>query len=184
MSEIQKPIRITMSQKVRFEVFKRDGFVCQYCGSHPPEIILEVDHITPVCEGGGNEIDNLVTSCFACNRGKSGNPLTVVPKSLDEKAEEVREREAQISGYRDVIQSRLDRIEDDMWQVADAMIENGSKNGIRRDWLQSIKRFNEKLPLHLVIDAAEIARAAKPFSERQRFLYFCGICWKRIREGE
>jgi len=50
-----------MSKRLRFEVFKRDRFVCQYCGGQPPEVILVVDHIEPVAGGGANSIDNLIT---------------------------------------------------------------------------------------------------------------------------
>jgi len=32
--------RKTISKKIRFEVFKRDSFTCQYCGKSAPEIIL------------------------------------------------------------------------------------------------------------------------------------------------
>jgi len=28
--------RTPISKRVRFEVFKRDGFQCQYCGASPP----------------------------------------------------------------------------------------------------------------------------------------------------
>jgi hypothetical protein len=62
----RKPI----SKKLRFEVFKRDKFTCQYCGRMSPDVILEVDHIKPVSDGGKNELINLVTSCRDCNRGK------------------------------------------------------------------------------------------------------------------
>lgn len=62
----RKPI----SKKMRFEVFKRDKFTCQYCGRMSPDVILEVDHIKPVAEGGTNDLINLVTSCKDCNRGK------------------------------------------------------------------------------------------------------------------
>lgn len=62
--------RIAISKKVRFEVFKRDGFKCQYCGRSAPDVILHVDHINPVSNGGNNDIMNLVTSCSECNLGK------------------------------------------------------------------------------------------------------------------
>jgi hypothetical protein len=176
----RKPI----SKKLRFDVFKRDKFCCQYCGAVPPGALLEVDHIDPVCNGGTNDVDNLLTACFDCNRGKGGVPLSTAPASLAQKAAEIREREEQIAGYREVVQSQLDRIEADMWEVADTLIEGSSKNGMRRDWLQSIKTFNNRLPLHLVVDSAEIARAAKPWSEAACFRYFCGVCWNRIRESE
>ena len=41
-----------------------------------PDVILEVDHINAVANGGKNEIMNLVTSCFDCNRGKGKNKLS------------------------------------------------------------------------------------------------------------
>lgn len=175
--------RTSISKKTRFEVFKRDGFSCQYCGAHPPTVILEPDHINPVCNGGNNHMHNLITSCFNCNRGKAGNLLTAIPKSLKDKAAEISEREEQIAGYRNVIQASLDRIEDDLWTVADALVEGSSKSGMRRDWLQSIKTFNSKLPLHVVVDSAEIARAKFNYSGNKVFAYFCGICWNRIKEG-
>jgi hypothetical protein len=175
----RKPI----SKKLRFEVFKRDGFVCQYCGAHPPDVLLEIDHIISVKDGGGGDEGNLFTSCFDCNRGKGATPLSSVPKTLAEKAEEIKEFEAQLLGYREVVQQRTDRIEDDMWTVADVLVKDASKNGMHRDWLRGIKTFNERLPLHVVLDAAELAYARRPYSERQRFLYFCGICWNKIREA-
>lgn len=67
----RKPI----SKKLRFEVFKRDAFTCQYCGGKAPETILHVDHIEPVSKGGNNDILNLITSCQACNAGKSDRRL-------------------------------------------------------------------------------------------------------------
>ena len=71
--------RKSLSKKTRFEVFKRDGFICQYCGNSPPAVILEIDHIKPFKAGGSNEIDNLLTSCFDCNRGKGANTLEISP---------------------------------------------------------------------------------------------------------
>ena len=68
--------RKALPKKVRFEVFKRDSFTCQYCGRTAPNVILEVDHIVPVAEGGTNEVVNLITSCRDCNRGKGARLLS------------------------------------------------------------------------------------------------------------
>lgn len=62
--------RIGLTKKIRFEVFKRDGFTCQYCGDSAPKVVLNVDHIIPVSAGGDNNMMNLITSCFDCNQGK------------------------------------------------------------------------------------------------------------------
>jgi 5-methylcytosine-specific restriction endonuclease McrA len=63
-------IRIPLTQKERFFILKRDNFTCQYCGRKPPEVVLEVDHIITVYDGGTNDPDNLIASCLPCNRGK------------------------------------------------------------------------------------------------------------------
>lgn len=68
--------RKALSKKTRFEVFKRDKFTCQYCGRMAPDVILEVDHIKPVAEGGTNKMINLITSCRDCNRGKGKRKLS------------------------------------------------------------------------------------------------------------
>ncbi len=68
--------RKSISKKTRFEVFKRDSFTCQYCGAKAPDAILEIDHLNPVKHGGDNDLLNLITSCFVCNRGKSHRKLS------------------------------------------------------------------------------------------------------------
>jgi hypothetical protein len=68
--------RQPIKKSVRFDVFKRDSFTCQYCGQKAPDVVLEVDHITPVSGGGDNDILNLVTACRACNSGKSDRRLS------------------------------------------------------------------------------------------------------------
>jgi hypothetical protein len=86
----EKNKRISISKKLRHEVFKRDNFKCFYCGVKPSDgddVILEVDHVLPVCEGGTNDIDNLVTSCKDCNRGKGKTKLNDKNYSSLKKAE-------------------------------------------------------------------------------------------------
>lgn len=68
--------RVGLSNKIRFEVFKRDGFKCQYCGKSAPDVVLNADHISPVAKGGKNDLLNLITSCFECNSGKSDRLLS------------------------------------------------------------------------------------------------------------
>lgn len=59
------------------EIFARDGFMCIYCGfdgrSFEGWQFLEVDHFKPRCLGGGDDRENLVTSCAICNRLKGAN---------------------------------------------------------------------------------------------------------------
>jgi 5-methylcytosine-specific restriction endonuclease McrA len=50
------------------EVFRRDGFICQYCGRATQQ--LTIDHIIPRHRGGMHTWKNLVAACPACNRHK------------------------------------------------------------------------------------------------------------------
>ncbi|WP_282607469.1 HNH endonuclease [Pelagibius sp. Alg239-R121] len=58
----------------RFNVFLRDGFLCQYCGDHLPSEDLTFDHVIPRSRGGRTTWDNVVTACQDCNLAK-GNQL-------------------------------------------------------------------------------------------------------------
>ena len=90
--------RKPLSKKMRFEVFKRDKFTCQYCGRTAPDVILEVDHIKPVAEGGTNDLINLVTSCKDCNRGKGKRELsdTSAVKVQQEQLKELAKKSEQL----------------------------------------------------------------------------------------
>ena len=67
--------RKAIPRTIRFEIFKRDSFACQYCGVAAPDALLVIDHIKPVAEGGSNDITNLITACQPCNAGKGAREL-------------------------------------------------------------------------------------------------------------
>lgn len=72
-----------IGKSLRFEIFARDGFICQYCGQRPPDVVLELDHIHPRSRGGDDDPINLLTSCFDCNRGKRAKVLAEIPRRPD-----------------------------------------------------------------------------------------------------
>ena len=184
MSEKTQIVRIPLSKRLRFEVFKRDGFECQYCGATPPGVMLHCDHIHPVSAGGTNDIDNLITACQPCNSGKSDVPLNLVPQSLAVMASETSEREAQIAGYQSVMKERRARLDANGQEILEMFCESFGKDGIpRRDFL-SIKRFVDLIGLDEVHSAFEIAQAKKRFNYNSCFNYFCGVCWNKIKRTE
>lgn len=90
--------RKSLGKKIRFEVFKRDSFKCQYCGRSAPDVVLEADHIHPVSAGGEDDIINLITACFDCNSGKSDRLLSddsVLAKQRDQ-LQDLQERREQL----------------------------------------------------------------------------------------
>lgn len=63
--------RLRRPVAVRFDVFARDNYTCQYCGRKAPDVVLHVDHRVPVSKGGTDEPANLLTACADCNQGKA-----------------------------------------------------------------------------------------------------------------
>ncbi len=53
-------------------LFKRDGYICMYCGNHFSSHDLSRDHVTPLSQGGNDKWSNVVTSCKRCNNAKAG----------------------------------------------------------------------------------------------------------------
>lgn len=90
--------RKSITKSVRFEVFKRDKFTCQYCGNSAPEVVLHIDHIDPVSKGGDNNIMNLITACIDCNLGKSARVLSDTSAVQKKKAQidDLQERREQL----------------------------------------------------------------------------------------
>lgn len=63
--------RSLMTDSLRYDVMKRDGFRCVLCGARAMDgVKLHVDHIRPVSKGGKTELPNLRTLCERCNLGK------------------------------------------------------------------------------------------------------------------
>lgn len=177
----EKPRRVNPSKRMRFEVFKRDLFTCQYCGATAQQAILVCDHINPVSNGGLTEMDNLVTACEACNQGKSDRLLSSVPRSLSERAAEILDREAQIAGYQLTLRERRERIESDAQEVLDLFCASYLRDSIPKRDFAAIKRFVETIGSNDCFEAAEVA-CAKFYSGYERsFRYFCGICWAKYR---
>ena len=57
-------------------ILKRDNYTCRQCGNSitiEPNLLLEVDHITPVSKWGPSIPENLQTLCWRCNRTKSNS---------------------------------------------------------------------------------------------------------------
>jgi hypothetical protein len=155
--------RSSIGARTRFDVFKRDNFTCVYCGGKTPTVILEVDHVVAVAEGGTNDLSNLVTSCFECNRGKGAVPIDRLPESIDmhENAIAVAERELQIREYNEVVQRARLRLEADVRALQDHWASYYRKSrrdddyllpSVLRAWLREFVR--EEL-LQFITDAVE-----------------------------
>lgn len=149
--------RKAISKKLRFEVFKRDSFTCQYCGAKAPDVVLQADHVDPVAEGGETSLLNLTTSCQPCNAGKGARRLSddsAVKKqrgqavALQAKSEQV----AMLLEW----QRGLARIEDtEVRKVADFWKEAAYGFGLTDSGLLTLKKWIREYGTSEVIDAMQ-----------------------------
>ena len=151
--------RKNISKGKRFDIFRRDGFTCQYCGEQPPGIVLHVDHITPVSKGGTNDEMNLVTSCADCNLGKSAKLLDRPQRpDADLAWLETQQEIAELRRYQETLQER---------RAITADIVNGLQDiwqdQIGEDWAPSgeiLRRILAKYDVQLV-EAALLSTSIK-----------------------
>ncbi len=151
--------RVPVPRRTRFEVFKRDSFKCQYCGKAAPEVVLHLDHINPVSQGGDNDLTNLITSCAACNMGKGAVPLsdTAAAERSRAQLEELQDRREQIemmAEWRDLLRG----IDDLAVDKAVAMLyEVNSERVLTEHGEKALRRWIRRFGLDEVLASIEIA---------------------------
>ena len=178
-------MRETISKKTRFEVFKRDGFRCAYCGSEPPSVVLEVDHIEPVSKGGENDIYNYITACFDCNRGKSNTALSSIPIKLNENLDILKEKEEQLIEYRKFITKITRRENKDINDISKIYSDHFKDYELSNHFKKtSLKKFLSSLPKHIIEESLNIAISKIPDDKDSAIKYFCGICWNKIKSND
>jgi hypothetical protein len=152
---IPPPRRTAISTRLRFEVFKRDRFACQYCGAKAPEAVLHIDHINPVAEGGQTILLNLVTSCRPCNLGKGRRPLSdqqVMDKTRLqlEELETRREQLDMLFQWHDSLQ-QLD--EDTVTRVAEYWQSLAPGFTLNENGMSAVRRFLKRFSVDEVLVA-------------------------------
>ena len=89
--EIKIPSVVVLKQYIRptsasaftrFNLFLRDEFKCQYCGSKGD---MTFDHIVPRSKGGRTTWENVVASCQKCNLRKGSKSIKNAGLSLRQK---------------------------------------------------------------------------------------------------
>jgi len=173
-----------LSKKVRFEIFKRDDFRCKYCGQSTANgSILNVDHVIPVSHGGTNDFENLITSCFDCNIGKSDNFLNVskiISKDFISK-ENFDDYKEQVKCFFDFVNSKEKTIE----KMTDTILSQlgNIDTDFDKNHRQSVRNFIKKINYADLLDYSAQTNA-KLFNRSiySKFKYFCGICHNIIKD--
>ena len=77
--------RIPLGERDNDLLFRRDRYICAYCGERHPKHLLTRDHVVPTSKDGEDRWENCVTACQTCNWGKGARdvddfrPLIYVP---------------------------------------------------------------------------------------------------------
>jgi hypothetical protein len=178
--------RKSLSPRTRFEIFKRDGFRCIYCGATPLNATLQVDHVVAVASGGTDDPANLVTSCGSCNSGKSAVPLE--RRRYDagpQDREHLEQMQAYLAYQREIAELRKQAANDlaAFWEsrvgpMSQDMFDR--LEGLMREWP------TDRLTEAVVITAAKKGAPGSPFDSytvTQQAKYFHGILRRWRAEG-
>lgn len=177
---------MAVSKRTRFEILKRHGFRCFYCGASPLQnaltVKLHADHVEPRSKGGEDDPANLVAACGDCNLGKSNIPLDERRFKSSFSSEEEREQADQIREYlaaqraiseakRDAAAIILEHWESEMgephWQLPRFIPGAVTEFGVER-----------------VIDAVDIVSRKGISNQMSQVKYFCGVLrnWRQPKK--
>ncbi|MPZ49858.1 MAG: hypothetical protein GEU75_11305 [Dehalococcoidia bacterium] len=135
--------RESMRPSLRFEVFKRDAFTCQYCGATAPDVLLEVDHIKSKAQGGDDTVINLITACRTCNSGKGSRELndTSIVSRQKAQLDDLNERRLQLEmmlewrdGLRDLTDRQVEAVARAFQDACDLSVNDVGRRDIKK-WL-------------------------------------------------
>lgn len=177
--------RVALSKKTRFEIFKRDGFTCRYCGKQPPDTVLEVDHINPVANGGDNDPLNLITSCFDCNRGKADKELQEVLPRPDADFEylAVQQEISELTRYQ-YFKSKRDSVLNEVAESlrstwANAFMKNEAPRLI--DFIKLLQQIPPEIIEKAIYITSNKMAGRHLYSQ---YSYMCGVCWNLVKEKD
>lgn len=101
------PVANVPAAFTRDNVFLRDGYCCQYCGSRFYRSQLTYDHVTPKSRGGPTSWENIVTACGPCNLRKGDKHAGEVGMKLLSRPFAPTKHELNIRGRRFVLAEQV-----------------------------------------------------------------------------
>ncbi|MFF4179576.1 HNH endonuclease [Streptomyces sp. NPDC001750] len=179
-------VGMPVGQRLRYEILRRDDHTCRYCGAKAPTVKLAVDHVVPQALGGTDEPSNLVTACEECNSGKASVPpdadiVADVAKdavrwatAMKEAAAAAREDYSTRLAYRDGFTA--------LWEEWTYGADNKTFP-LPDGWEGSIDSFRAAgLEAFAFEDAIRLAMSNTKVTGANKFRYFCGVAWTRVRQ--
>lgn len=175
---------MAVSKRLRFEVFRRDGHTCVYCGRSAPDVKLQPDHVVPETLGGRTEPANLVTACEDCNAGKSATPpdaATVESTSQSAIRWAGAMRVAAAAALADL--DACEEAREEFLRKWNSWTVEGETLPLPGTWADSVDRFLAAgLPMRILMDCVDRAMSKPKIKANDLFRYMCGIAWSRVTE--
>lgn len=176
--------RSSLGKRLRFEILKRDGFKCVYCGANAFGMLLHVDHVQPVADGGTDDPSNLVTSCADCNLGKSSIPLdeTLIPS---QSPETLAEHAEQMRSYIEAAKSVQAAREEAIQVVVDRWCDVVDPSGMQRSLATMMGSYLKTHGLHKILEAVDATGGCDQLhSDTQFRRYFLAVLRNMRTRGE
>lgn len=171
-----------VSQRLRYEILKRDSHACHYCGACAPDAKLTVDHVVPTALGGTDEADNLVTACHDCNAGKSStHPDAETVVAVSEEAE--RWAAAIQQAAAEALAEHQTDAQRHAWFLDEWRDWDKTCDHLPDGWAKTLDHWLAAgLPQPILVDCLTIAIGNRSISHRNVFAYMGGIARKKIEK--
>ena len=167
---------MTVSRRLRFEVFRRDDHACRYCGGKAPDVKLTIDHVLPVALGGEDTSDNLVTACAECNSGKTsiapGQPLVDAVSDDAVRWAAAIKRAGEIQAQENERRLNYIRAFDERW--CKWTYTDGTEVTRPNAWVSTVGRLHDQgLELVVLLDLVDDV-LPRNIPDYRMWQYFCG----------
>lgn len=181
---------MAVSNRLRFEILRRDGFACRYCGTRADAgAVLEIDHVLPKILGGTDKPTNLVSACTECNSGKtSTHPGSPGLEDVDENdlrwARAVKRAAARMAADIDA-RNDLHRQFESAWDRFTYEDADGEQQRVPKDqgWRKSVDELTAAgLTLPMLSDCIDQAMAARSPLHKIRFCRMVDLAWGKVAD--
>lgn len=143
-----------------------------------------MDHILPVCQGGTNEPENLITSCEPCNQGKAGKTIEQAVPTEEDRLRLAQERNEQVASFEAAKKAREAR--DQIRQlVLEFWCEQTGRDSADIGTITTVVRYVDEFGMELVMEWIEKAvLKVGSWNDKKIGMYVSGIRRNHLEEME
>jgi len=178
---------LAISKRLRYEILRRDGNRCRYCGVTADQAKLVVDAVVPEALGGSHKDPaNLVAACESCNSGKSASSpdAPLVAQVADDA---IRWSRAMTAAAGEMLaQASGDVDAHAHFEKAWGRYGSGpERRPLPKDpgWRSTVDSLlSAGLPMTMLEECIQIAMSQRRVAEDNVFRYMCGVAWRKVGE--